>query len=94
MPKRIPMVSGQIFKDIKESYTGGSTDMFIPTNVSNIINQQDSVEPIYCYDINSLYPYIMMNSKLPCGKISYFEGDILKLKPDACGFFYLRSRGK
>jgi hypothetical protein len=83
-PDTIPMISGQTYIDIKHSYTGGSTDMFIPSNES---------KTLYSYDVNSLYPYVMLNNELPCGKIFYFEGDILKYKPDACGFFYLRSRG-
>jgi hypothetical protein len=42
------LIGGQIFHDIKNGYTGGSTDLFIPYG-----------ENIYQYDINSLYPYSM-----------------------------------
>jgi len=38
--------------DIKHSYTGGSTDMFIPSNASLALGLE--AEPLYCYDINSL----------------------------------------
>ena len=90
---QIPMLSGQIFNDISVSYTGGSTDMYIPSNVqvdNNSLLPLSNGEPLYCYDVNSLYPSVMLNSSLPCGQINYFEGDILKYKPDACGFFYCK----
>jgi len=78
----IPMLSGQIAKDIRLSYTGGSTDMFIPQNLNN--------ELVYGYDINSLYPSVMQNKNFPIGKPTYFEGDIRKYKNEAFGFFYCK----
>lgn len=78
----IPMISGKIFDDIKQSYTGGSTDMFIPNNNPN--------ELVYGYDVNSLYPSVMYNYPMPGGKITYFEGDIRKFNPNAFGFFYCK----
>ena len=41
-------LTGQIKEDIRISYTGGSVDMYIPTNPKG--------SNIYCYDVNSLYP--------------------------------------
>lgn len=35
-------------------------------------------ENLYCYDVNSLYPYVMKNYPMPTGNPIYFEGDILK----------------
>lgn len=52
------MISGQVYKDIKQSYTGGAVDMYIPKNDPN--------EVIYGYDVNSLYPYVMANFPMPC----------------------------
>lgn len=95
----IPMISGQVFKDIKESYTGGAVDMYIPSNVNvdnidKLIATPDSKETnqdlLYCYDVNSLYPKVMHSKELPTGNLYYFEGDIFKFKPDALGFFYVK----
>uniref|UniRef100_A0A896Z9J5 Probable DNA polymerase n=1 Tax=Coniophora olivacea TaxID=85977 RepID=A0A896Z9J5_9AGAM len=67
MPKdTIPLTHGKIFNFIKKGYTGGSTEMYKP----NAIGKE-----LYCYDVNSLYPAVMENSKLPCGKMFEFEGD-------------------
>ena len=37
-------ITGQMYDDIKESYTGGSVDMYIPSN--------NKGESVYCYDVN------------------------------------------
>jgi hypothetical protein len=102
----IPMISGQVFKDIKESYTGGATDRYIPTNVvapqtslteGYLSKDNTATSPpgnkadlVYCYDVNSLYPSVMQTNLLPTGKICYFEGNILNFKPDVLGFFYVK----
>jgi hypothetical protein len=77
--ENIPKLSGNIEKDIRQGYTGGSTDMFIPygTNVK-------------CYDINSLYPSVMVNKDMPIGKSEKFIGDISKFDNNAFGFFYVK----
>lgn len=43
---------------------------------------------IYCYDVNSLYPYVMKEFDMPVGKPIFFKGDIRKFDPKAFGFFY------
>ena len=53
----IPGLTGEIFNDIKQSYTGGSVDMYIP------LNDFQNNELIYCYDVNALYPFIKINLK-------------------------------
>ena len=73
-------LSGTPFEDIKKSYTGGACDMYIPFNNEN--------EIIYGYDVNSLYPFVMKNNPMPIGNMSYFEGNIRKIDPNAFGFFY------
>ena len=78
----IIQISGQIYNDIKQSYTGGAVDMYIPFNDKN--------EKIYSYDVNSLYPSIMKNSLMPVSNIHYFEGDIRSFDPEAFGYFYCK----
>lgn len=55
--ENIPIITGIPYRDIKQSYTGGSTDMYIPYG-----------ENIWCYDVNSLYPTAMKQYKFPVGK--------------------------
>jgi hypothetical protein len=84
MPKdTIPIITGIPYRDIKQSYTGGSTDMYIPYG-----------ENIWCYDINSLYPTAMKLYKYPSGNfisfnnqnnLSIYEMEIL-LKRKMFGF--------
>jgi len=73
------MLYGQTAKNIRLSYTGGSTDMFIPFN--------SNLELVYGYDINSLYPAVMQNKNFPIGNPTYFEGDIRKYDAESFGFF-------
>lgn len=81
---KIPMIYGENYKRLKQSYTGGAVDMYIPQN------NLSEVELVYAYDVNSLYPFIMANYPMPIGEITYFEGDIRKINPEAFGFFYCR----
>lgn len=76
----IPQLSGQIDKDIRQGYTGGAVDVYIPQNKKGT--------KIWVYDVNSLYPYVMDQFDMPVGKPIYFEGDIRAIEPDAFGFFY------
>jgi hypothetical protein len=62
---KIPLIFNEIYKDIKDSYTGVSVDVFKPYG-----------ENIKCYDVNSLYPYIMKFCKMPVATVKYFTGDI------------------
>jgi hypothetical protein len=79
---KIAQISGKIFEDIRKSYTGGSTDMFIPFNEEH--------EILYYYDVNSLYPYVMKEFEYPVGSPTYFKGDISKINKDAFGIFYCK----
>ena len=62
----IPLTTGKQFDFIKESFTGGRTDMYKP----NALNKD-----IYVYDVNSLYPFVMSEFKYPVGPIIQFDGD-------------------
>ncbi len=50
---------------IKEAYYGGRTEVFKHGKIEN--------QNIFVYDVNSLYPYVMKNSKFPVGR--WFEID-------------------
>ena len=78
----IAMLSGDIARDIRQSYTGGSTDMFIP--------KPPIGSKIYSYDVNSLYPFVMKEYKYPIGNPTYFEGNLFKFNPELFGFFYCK----
>jgi hypothetical protein len=70
---KIPIIEGDLFKDIKEGYTGGSVDVYKPFS--------EKGKKIYRYDVNSLYPYVMQSFKMPVGNPIYFEGDISLIGP-------------
>jgi hypothetical protein len=76
----IPQISGQIAKDIRESYTGGAVDMYIP--------EIPEGEQAFCYDVNSLYPSTMFDKQMPTGNPVFFRGDVRKVDSNAFGFFY------
>jgi DNA polymerase type B, organellar and viral len=78
----ISQISGQIAKDIRQGYTGGGVDMYIPQNSEG--------EKVFCYDVNALYPYVMKTYPMPVGKPILFEGNIRAIEPDAFGFFYCK----
>jgi hypothetical protein len=80
--ENIPQLSGKIANDIRSGYTGGATDMYIPKSNPN--------KKIKCFDVNSLYPYIMESKVMPVGNPTFFNGNILKKDPDAFGFFYCK----
>jgi hypothetical protein len=71
--KKIPVIKGEIYDFIRESYTGGSVDVYKPRPTI----KKDIPSKVYRYDVNSLYPFAMRNSPMPTGHPTYFEGDIL-----------------
>jgi hypothetical protein len=75
----IPCITGALYNELKESYTGGSVDVYKPIG-----------ENINRYDVNSLYPSVMSKFPSPTGKIKRFKGNILKYNSDAFGFFNVK----
>jgi len=74
----IPLIANTLlYKDIKEAYYGGITEVYKPYG-----------ENLFYYDVNSLYPYVALNPLpgLECSRCVYMDSyvDINKL----FGFFY------
>lgn len=79
--KPIPLVNkAKIFEDIKSSYHGGRTEVYIPRITKG-----------YYYDVNSLYPYAALNP-MPGLNSEYFEcyTSNIPLTPELFGFFYCK----
>jgi hypothetical protein len=80
---------GRVEEAIRESYTGGAVDVFIPHNRKDSFFSKFFIK-LFSYDVNSLYPTIMAKTLMPVGKPIVFEGDIRKVDADAYGFFYCK----
>jgi hypothetical protein len=76
---KLPKLGGDIYDFIKESYTGGRVDVFIP----EIPKDQGAKY----YDVNSLYPTVYSQMPMPVGNPTWFSGNILDSDPQAFGFF-------
>jgi len=95
MPKNtIYKLNGKVEFDIRQSYTGGAVDVYIPHNRKTIESFFSKIKTgfikLYYYDVNSLYPFVMAKTAMPVGKPVAFEGDIRKIDPNAYGFFYCK----
>lgn len=90
MPENtIYQLLGEIEQNIRQSYTGGAVDVYIPhNNITRFATIKIVFQKLYCYDVNSLYPFIMSKLDMPVGLPVAFEGDIRLVEPDAFGFFY------
>ena len=75
---RIPVIRSNMYKDIKEAYFGGITEVYKPYG-----------KDLFYYDVNSLYPYSALNS-IPGNICTYTEdfGFIGLNLNDLFGFFY------
>nr|UEP17199.1 hypothetical protein [Russula sp.] len=80
--ENIPQLSGKIANDIRQGYTGGSCEVYIPQSKPGI--------KMKCYDVNSLYPSQMESRLMPVGKPNFFKGDITLINENAFGFFYCK----
>jgi hypothetical protein len=91
MPKdTIYQIHGTVEKDIRESYTGGAVDVYLPHNGVHQDFMSNERHRLYYYDVNSLYPFVMSSLEMPIGKPIAFEGDIRSVEPEAYGFFYCK----
>lgn len=79
---KLPSITGNTYNDLVKGYTGGHVDVYIPISSEG--------EKVFQYDINSLYPYAMVDKAMPVGHPTYFEGNIINIDPSAFGFFYCK----
>ena len=90
----IYQLGGQVEADIRQAYTGGAVDLYIPTNIPEVMTMLHEgvhpAHPLYFYDVTSLYASIMALVSLPVGKPVAFEGDITSVDPDHFGFYYCK----
>lgn len=80
--KPVPYINNRkIFEDIKNSYYGGMTEVYKPTNENN--------EKLYYYDVNSLYPSVALNPMpgLECKYVEYLDS-FVSLNNGMFGFYY------
>lgn len=89
MPKdKIAIINGVTDKEIRKGYTGGSTEMFIPS--FNVLEKTD--KKLYAYDVNSLYPSVMAQNLYPVGApnaLNFGDGvDLVNAPLDLFGHFY------
>jgi len=91
MPENtIYSLHGQIEENIRESYSGGSVDVYIPHNKTGNYSLSNIFKKLYYYDVNSLYPTVMAQQIMPIGLPTAFEGDIRQFESNAFGFFFCK----
>jgi hypothetical protein len=95
MPKdTIYQLLGNVDKDIRECYTGGAVDSYIPHNKIDSYDIIDCLgiflKKLFYYDVNSLYPFVMKSLRMPVGKPIEFEGDVRAIESPVHGFFYCK----
>jgi hypothetical protein len=78
--ENIPQLSGKIAREIRQGYTGGAVDMYIPKPPIGVI--------VKGLDVNSLYPKQMFDKLMSIGFPTFFKGNIRAIDPNAFGFFY------
>jgi hypothetical protein len=86
------LVQPKVESAIRESYTGGAVDVYIPHNrITAFFSKVKALfKLLYYYDVNSLYPSVMAEFDMPIGKPIAFEGNIRKIEPEAFGIFYCK----
>ena len=79
MPKKaeISITHIDLYDKLISGYFGGSVDVYKPINPLNT--------KVYCYDVNSLYPAVMMNNDMPLGIPKLVQGHIDIMDKDTFG---------
>lgn len=79
---RIPITDLKLYDKLHSAYTGGAVDVFQPQSIPD--------KPVYCYDINSLYPAVMRLYDFPVGNCTHIEGSVDLNSPETFGFLKVR----
>lgn len=77
--KKLYSLDKDVDRFVRKSYQGGRTEIF------NMV-YSNSTKPLYCYDVNSLYPTVMRDNEFP-SKPKFSTTDFL---PDEMGFYHCR----
>ncbi len=72
-------ISKGVAERLRPSYFGGRTEIFKP------YYEDKKVKSLFCYDVNSLYPAVMVANEYP----EAFSHITNKFKPDSLGFYDL-----
>lgn len=62
------LLLGPVEEDIRQSYTGGAVDVYLPHNAVHQDFASDSRHKLYYYDVNSLYPFVRSSVEMPIGR--------------------------
>ena len=66
---KLPLIKGIHHDRMREAFFGGHVDVYKPFATFD--------NPIYCYDVNSLYPFVMSNNDFPIGNpVLSFDKDL------------------
>lgn len=79
---RIHITDAELYQKLKPGYSGGAVDVYKPENPEGT--------KVYCYDVNSLYPAVMMLNDMPVGAPMFVEGDLDLTDPSTFGFLRVK----
>ena len=79
---RISITDAELYQKLKPGYSGGAVDVYKPENPEG--------KPVYCYDVNSLYPAVMMLNDMPVGAPTFVEGHLDLTDPATFGFLRVK----
>ncbi len=87
MPKdaQIHLTDSKLYNLLRTGYTGGAVDVYKPR--PPIINGKPC--KVYAYDVNSLYPSVMLKNDKPVGKPTFIKGHLDIHDPKVFGFVFV-----
>ena len=77
--RKLHVLDKDVDRFVRKSYQGGRTEIF-----SMVYNH--ATKPLYCYDVNSLYPTVMRDNEFP-SKPKFSTTEFL---PDEMGFYHCK----